>query len=43
MVSNINDADYSIYIKDQKNNQLIVLVGDNLDLMKSMMDTASFN
>ena len=42
MLSNIGDADYSICIKNQNNNQLIVLVGNNLDLMKSMADTASF-
>ncbi|MDO5860713.1 hypothetical protein [Methanobrevibacter sp.] len=41
--SSIEDCDYSIYLKNKANNKVIVISGNNLELLKSMAETASFN
>ena len=41
--SNIKNSDYSIYLKNQDNSEVIVLSGNNLELLKSMAETVSFN
>ena len=41
-ISAIENSDYALCIKNPKNDQLIVISGDNLDLLKSMAETASF-
>lgn len=41
--SNIKNSDYSIYLKNQDNGEVIVISGDNLELLKSMAETVSFN
>ena len=41
--SNIKDCDYSIYLKNQGNDKVIVVSGNNLELLKSMAETVSFN
>ncbi|MBQ6099963.1 hypothetical protein [Methanobrevibacter sp.] len=41
--SNITNCDYSIYLKNPDNNKVIVLSGNNLELLKQMAETASFN
>ena len=43
MVSNIDNADYAICIKNPENDQAIVLCGNNLELLKSMAESASFS
>lgn len=40
--SNIVDSDYSIYLKNN-NDKVIVISGNNLELLKSMAETVSFN
>lgn len=41
--SNIKDSDYSIYLKNQANDKVIVISGNNLELLKAMAETVSFN
>lgn len=41
--SNIKDCDYSIYLKNQDNDKVIVISGNNLELLKAMAETVSFN
>lgn len=41
--SNIKNSDYSIYLKNQDNGEVIVISGNNLELLKSMAETVSFN
>lgn len=41
--SNIKNSDYSIYMKNQNNGEVIVISGNNLELLKSMAETVSFN
>lgn len=43
MLFNVQDADYIICIKSKNSNQVIIITGNNLELMKSMADTASFS
>ena len=40
---NIEDGKYAICIKDLDNGQVIVIVGDNLDVMKEIAQSTSFN
>ena len=40
--SNINNGDYAVYLKNNGGNQVIVLSGNDLDLLKSMAETAKF-
>ena len=40
--SNINDCDYAVYLENADNDQVIVLSGNNLEVLKSMAETASF-
>lgn len=42
-VSSIEDGKYAICIKNLDNGQVIVITGDNLDLLESMAQSASFN
>ncbi|WP_407461944.1 hypothetical protein [Methanobrevibacter sp.] len=41
--ANIYNGDYFICIKNSGNDQLIILTGNDLDLMKSIAETASFS
>ena len=41
-ISDVQNGDYALCIESPSNDQLIVITGNNLDLMKSMADTASF-
>lgn len=41
--SNIKDCDYSIYLKNQAGDKVIVISGNNLELLKAMAETVSFN
>ena len=41
--SNIKNSDYSIYMKNQNNGEVIVISGNNLEVLKSMAETVSFN
>lgn len=41
--SNIENSQYSIYLKNQDNNKVIVLSGNNLELLKAMAETVTFN
>lgn len=41
-ISNFKDSDYAVYIKNPGNDQLIIVCGDNLELLKTMAKTASF-
>ncbi len=41
--SNIENCQYSIYLKNQDNNKVIVLSGNNLELLKAMAETVTFN
>ena len=43
MVSTIDNADYALCIKNPDNDQAIVLCGNNLELLKSMAESASFS
>lgn len=40
--SNIKDCDYSVYLKNKDNSQVIVISGNNLELLKAMAENASF-
>ena len=41
--SEIENSDYSIYLKNQDNDKVIVISGNNLELLKAMAETVSFN
>lgn len=41
--SNIKNSDYSIYLKNHDNSEVIVISGNNLELLKSMAETVFFN
>lgn len=41
--SNIENSDYSIYLKNNDNGKVIVISGNNLELLKAMAETVSFN
>ncbi|WP_406534744.1 hypothetical protein [Methanobrevibacter sp.] len=41
--SEIENSDYSIYLKNQDNDKVIVISGNNLELLKVMAETVSFN
>ncbi len=41
--SNIEDSQYSIYLKNSDNDKVIVISGNNLELLKEMAESASFN
>ena len=41
--SNIKDCDYSIYLKNQAGDKVIVISGNNPELLKAMAETVSFN
>ena len=43
MVSTIDNADYALCIKNPDNDQAIVICGNNLELLKSIAETASFS
>ena len=40
--SNINDCDYSLYLKNQGNDTVIVISGNDLALLKSMAESVKF-
>lgn len=42
-IENVGEGDYFICIKNPTNDQVIILTGNNLDLMKSIAETASFS
>ena len=42
IISNIDNADYAICIESPDNNQVIVIAGNDLELLKSIAETASF-
>ena len=39
----IEDSDYSVVLKNTDNNALIVILGDDVELLKSIADTTLFN
>ena len=41
--SNIENSDYSIYLKNNDNSKVIVISGNNLELLKAMAETVTFN
>lgn len=41
--TNIGNSDYSIYLKNQGNDKVVVISGNNLELLKAMAETVSFN
>ena len=41
--SDIENSDYSLYLKNQNNDEVIVISGNNLELLKQMAETVSFN
>ncbi len=41
--SNIKNCDYSLYLKNQDNDKVIVLSGNDLELLKAMAETVTFN
>ncbi len=41
--SNIKDCDYSLYLINPNNNKIIVISGNNLELLKLMAENSSFN
>ncbi|MBO6105362.1 MAG: hypothetical protein J6O99_05660, partial [Methanobrevibacter sp.] len=41
-ISNVDNADYAICIENPDNNQVIVIAGNDLELLKSIAETASF-
>ena len=43
MTGDVKTGDYAAYLKNQKGDQLIVISGDNLDLLKAMAETATFS
>ncbi len=42
-VANFDEGDYLICIKNQANDQVIIITGNDLDLMKSIAETSSFS
>lgn len=40
--SNIADCDYSLYLKNSGNSQVVVISGNDLELLKSMAETVKF-
>ena len=42
LVSSLGNNDYAVVIQDKTDGKLIVISGNNLDLLKSMAETASF-
>ena len=38
----VQSGDYVVYIKNQNNDQVIVIYGNNMEVMKEMADSASF-
>ena len=42
IISNVDNADYAICIESPDNNQVIVIAGNDLELLKSIAETASF-
>lgn len=43
MISNVDNSDYAICIKNPEGNQVIVIAGNDLELLKSIAETASFS
>lgn len=41
--SDIANSDYSIYLKNNDNDKVVVISGNNLELLKAMAETVSFN
>ena len=42
IISNVDNADYAICIESPDNNQVIIIAGNDLELLKSIAETASF-
>lgn len=42
-IASAEDGDYSICIKNPENDQVIIITGNDLDLLKSMAETVSFS
>ena len=42
IISNVDNADYAICIENPDGNQVIVIAGNDLELLKSIAETASF-
>ena len=43
MGANVHDDRYVVYLKNSDNDRIIAIAGDNLELLKAMADTTSFN
>lgn len=43
VTGDVKTGDYAAYLKNQKGDQLIVISGNNLELLKSMAETATFS
>ena len=43
MTGDVKTGDYAAYLKNQNGDQLIVISGDNLDILKAMAETATFS
>lgn len=43
MGANVHDDKYVVYLKNSDNDRIIAIAGDDLELLKAMADTASFN
>ena len=41
--TNIENSDYSLYLKNQDNSAVIIISGNNMELLKAMAETATFN
>lgn len=41
--SNIKNSHYSLYLKNKNNDKVIVISGNNLELLKAMAETVTFN
>ena len=41
--TNIENSDYSLYLKNQDNSAVIIISGNNMELLKEMAETATFN
>ena len=42
VISNVGNSDYAIVIESPDNSQVIVIAGNDLELLKSIAETASF-
>ena len=42
VISNVGNADYAIVIESPDNSQVILIAGNDLELLKSIAETASF-